>query len=161
MNPFIRLLYAVLIAVAVVTFVGMGIATFYPAPEAPTYGYSVVGKEGPSAVEQRAFDDANKRYQTDSKTYNRTVSLVGSLLAVAIVTGGLYLRRRSDVIGEGIAFGGVATSVYGIVTAVSADDRVMRFVAVSIFLASSIVVVYVQVSDRAQTGTSKKPVASR
>ena len=163
MNPFIRLLYAVLIAVAVVTFVGMGIATFYPAPKAPDYPQTPaiadkVGDNSPSAAAQHDYEVAYARYQEDNKNYSRTVSVLGSVIAVAVVGVGLYVRRRSDVIGEGIALGGVATSVYAVVTAVTADDRVMRFVAVSVFLASSIAVVYVLVSDQAQV--KKQPSKS-
>lgn len=159
MNTFIRLLYAILIAAAVVTFVSVGVYTFYPAPKAPEYphGPAIATKaEGPSEAEQRAYEDALTAYQDASKVYNRNISIIGTSLAVVIVAGGLYVRRRSDIIGEGLALGGIATSVYGITTAVMADDRVMRFLAVTVFLASAIVVVYVQFNDRATKAPTKK-----
>ena len=164
MNTFIRLLYAVLIAAAVVTFVSVGIYTFYPAPKAPDYPQvpAIAQKDGsgPSQAAQQAYDTAFKQYQQDNQTYSRNISIIGTGLAVIIVAGGLYVRRRSEVIGEGLTLGGIATSVYGIATAVVADDRVMRFAAVTVFLASAIVVVYVQFNDKvaspAVTKKSKK-----
>lgn len=158
MNTFIRLLYALLIAAAVVTFVSVGVYTFYPAPKAPDYPMTPAiaqkGDSGPSAAAQQAYDEAYKQYQKDNQAYSRNISIIGTALAAIIVAGGLYVRRRSDIIGEGLALGGIATSVYGVVTAVVADDRIMRFVSVSVFLAGAIVVVYVLFNDKSEP---KKP----
>ena len=164
MNTFIRLLYAVLIAAAVVTFVSVGIYTFYQPPKAPDYPQvpALAQKDGstagPSQAAQAAYDRAYKQYQADNQTYSRNISIVGTALAVAIVAGGLYVRRRSDVIGEGLTLGGIGTSIYGVTTAVIADDRVMRFLAVSVFLAAAILVVYVQFNEKkpANGGAKKK-----
>lgn len=151
MNTFIRLLYSLLIAAAVVTFVGVGIYTFYPAPKAPVYPEVVSTKGesiGPSAEQQRSYNKANEQYQKDNVAYSRNISLVGTVLAAGIIVGGLYVRRRADIIGEGLSLGGIATSIYAVAMASIADDRVMRFIAVTVFLAGAILVVYIQFNDK-------------
>ena len=160
MNIFIRLLYAILIAAAVVTFVSVGIWSFYPGPKTPEClrTPSIAQKvDGPSQDEQQKCDEEIKQYDKDTQAYNRTISIIGTVLAAGIVVGGLYIRRRSDIIGEGLSLGGIATSVYGVTTAVIAEDRIMRFVAVTVFLASAIVIVYVQFNERNEL----KPAAKK
>lgn len=164
MNPFIRLIYALLIAAATVAFIGVGIYTFYPAPEPPAYPQQIVPLEkniaqpitpgSNSGVDE--YQQALDRYQAERATYYRNVSIIGSVLAVAVVAGGLYLRRRADIIGEGLALGGVATTIYAVVTANLADDRIMRFVAVTLFLAAAILVVYTQFSSKPPTPTKNR-----
>jgi len=162
MNPFIRLIYALLIAAATVAFIGVGIYTFYPAPQPPSYPQQIVPLEkgiaqpinpdsgGGVDEYQQAYD----HYQTDLKTYYRNASIIGSIAAVITVVGGLYLRRRADIIGEGLALGGVGTTIYAVITASMADDRIMRFMAVTLFLASAIALVYTLVNG--QPATKKK-----
>lgn len=152
MNPFIRLIYALIIAAATVAFIGVGIYTFYPEPQTPSYPQQIVplekgiaqpiSPEGTVGVDE--YQQAYDHYQTVIKTYYRNVSIIGSIAAVVAVTGGLYLRKRADIIGEGLALGGVGTTIYAFITANMADDRVMRFAAVTLFLAAAILVVYTQ-----------------
>jgi len=164
MNPFIRLLYALLIAAAMVTFIGVGIYTFYPAPQPPTYPQEIVPAEKgiasqPGTPPNNGVDEyqqAYNNYQNDLKTYQRNVSIIVSVLAVLVVVAGLYIRRRADIIGEGLALGGVGTTIYAVVTASMADDRVMRFVAVTLFLASTIVLVYTLFNDKPKVSSSAK-----
>lgn len=158
MNTFIRLLYALLIATAVVTFVAVSMYTFYPAPKAPTYPTTPVLEKGiaqqapgsgttpaPTAADdyQRAYD----AYTAAQKVYERNVSIIVTAIAAGIVVLGLWLRSRSEIIGEGLALGGIGNSIYAVVAASIADDRIMRFVAVTLFLASVLVVVYFKFND--------------
>lgn len=165
MNTFIRLLYALLIAAAVVTFVAVGIYTFYPAPKAPTYPIMPVMEKGiaqpapgtgtipvPNTADdyQRSYD----AYIAAKNTYQRNVSIIVSVIAAGIVMLGLWLRSRSDIIGEGLALGGVGNSIYAVVAASMADNRIMRFVAVTLFLASVLVIVYFKFNEKSP---AKKP----
>jgi hypothetical protein len=148
MNTFIRLLYAVLIASAVVAFVGVGIYTFYPSPKAPTYQTTYPMEKGiDQAAEANSYEHALSAYQDDLKVYQRNVSIVLAVLTPLIVLAGLWLTKRLDIIGEGLALGGVGTSIYAVTMASMADDRILRFVAVTLFLASVIAVVYVKFSE--------------
>ena len=153
MNTFIRLLYALLIAAAVVTFVAVGIYSFYPAPKAPTYPIMPVMEKGiaqpapgtgttpvpnTAGIYQRDYDTS----LAAQKMYQRNVSIIVAIIAACIVALGLWLRSRSDIIGEGLALGGVGNSIYAVVAATMADNRIMRFIAVTLFLASVLLVVY-------------------
>jgi len=157
MNPFIRLIYALLIAAATVAFIGVGIYTFYPVPQPPTYPQQIVPLE--KGIDQplgtpvynsgvNEYQQAYDHYQTDLKMYYRNVSIIGSVAAVVAIAGGLYLRRRADIIGEGLALGGVGTTIYAVVTANMADDRIMRFLAVTLFLASAVTIVYALIGNQ-------------
>ena len=161
MNTFIRLLYAILIAAAVVTFVGVGIYTFYPSPQQPENPQTpAIAQKGEvseiTQAQQAAYDQAYKQFQDDSKVYSRNISIIGTVMAVGIVAAGLFVRRHNGIIGEGLSLGGIATSIYGVTTAVMSEDRIIRFVAVTVFLASAIVVVYVQFSEKKPAPTKAK-----
>lgn len=156
MNTFIRLLYSLLIAGAVITFVGVSVNTFYPGPTAPAYA-PIPDKSGQIDQTQEAmYRKAYDAYQADQKAYSRMVSIVLSVLVAVIMASGLWLRRRADIIGEGLALGGIGTSIYAVVMASTADDRIMRFAAVSVFLAATIVIVYVQFSGKEMKQTPAK-----
>jgi len=125
MNAFIRLLYAVLIAVSVAIFVGMAIYSFYPGPKAPDY----------TSYSSSNYHTTYTNYRADEKDYEKKVTYIVLPAAALSLAAGLQVMRRSEVIGEGLALGGVATSIYGIITASIADSRPLRFVAVTFLLA--------------------------
>lgn len=164
MNPFIRLIYALLIAAATVAFIGVGIYTFYPEPQPPVYPQQIrpleKGINQPiNPVDEGGVDEyqqAYDHYQTELKTYYRNVSIIGSVLAAVAVAGGLLLRRKFDIIGEGLALGGVGTTIYAVVTASMADNRIMRFVAVTLFLAAAIAVVYAEFITKPTTSAKRR-----
>jgi hypothetical protein len=161
MNTFIRLLYSVLIAAAVVAFVAIAIYTFYPSPKAPTYTPPLLEKstmvnQPVEDAYQQQYDKANGQYQADTNIYQRNVSIILVLAAIAVITLGLWLQRRADIIGEGFQLGGIGTSIYAVGMASAADDRVMRFIAVTLFLAAVISVVYFRFKDQPQAKASPK-----
>lgn len=152
MNAFIRLLYAALIAIAVVVFVGVGINSVYPGPKMPEHPSASSVVKDPSSdpeyqKQQQAFDTSYKEYQDEQKEYNKTLSMILVPLAAAIIVGGLWYMKRSEIIGEGIALGGVGTSIYGAITASIADHRIMRFTAVTVLLVGAILVVQHRFSE--------------
>lgn len=160
MNAFIRLLYAVLIAISVVVFVGVGINSVYPGPKLPEYPQALSTVKDPSTdkefqKQQQDYDKSFKKYENEQKQHNKKLSMILVPLAVVIVAGGLWYIKRSEIIGEGIALGGVATSVYGVITASTADHRVMRFVAVTALLVSAILVVQFRFNEPTAKGKKK------
>lgn len=164
MNTLIRLLYSLLIAAAIVAFVAIGIYTFYPAPKAPEYPVTPMEKGIAQPADSPAQNDdyliyqqQQTDYQTTLKEYQRNVSIILTVVAAAVVGFGLWLRYRSDIIGEGLSLGGIGTSIYAIGTAVAADGRIMRFIAVTLFLASVLVVVYFKFN----TTPTKKPARKK
>jgi H+/gluconate symporter-like permease len=161
MNAFIRLLYAVLIAIAVVVFVGVGINSVFPGPKSPEYPHSIAPAKDPSTdkefqKQQQDFDKSFKDYQNEQKQHSKKLSTILIPLAIIIVAGGLWYMKRSDIIGEGVALGGVGTSVYGVIAASMADHRLLRFLAVTVLLAGAILVVQFRFKEPTKKSIKKK-----
>lgn len=144
MNALIRLLYALLIAGAVVAFAGLAVYSLYQPPKYPDYprtGYSQTDDE--YERQQREFDRLRDAYDKKERSYQHTVTLTLLPMAVIASIAGIYMmRRRSEVLGEGLALGGVAISIYAIITASLADARILRFVAACLLLITALLVAY-------------------
>jgi hypothetical protein len=145
MNAFIKLLYALLIAGTVVTFVGFGTYSLYQLPKdvyhTNTYDYSDV----PDSTYQTRENEITKledQHDKDVKTYHRNVTYIALASSVVFTALGLVIYRESDVFGEGLALGGVATCIYAIEQASEAEARILRFAAVSLLLVSVLVLTY-------------------
>ncbi|HYH36389.1 MAG TPA: hypothetical protein VD706_02730 [Candidatus Saccharimonadales bacterium] len=138
MNALIRLLYALLIAGAVAAFAGLTVYSFYQPPKPPEYpssSYAVNQTEAEYQAEQRVRDRISDQQREKEKAYFSNVTVALLPMAGVAAAAGLYMiRRRSEVLGEGLALGGVAISIYAIITASLADSRILRFVAVTILL---------------------------
>lgn len=144
MNNFIKLLYALLIAVSVVVFVGVAIFSFYAPPKAPTYPSYTYDSNGQVTKEtnlaQKKYDADWKQHQKVEDAYQRNVTYIVLPVAALVTAGGLYLMRKPGVLGEGLALGGIATAAYGAITASIADSNPLRFVAVTLILAGVLLV---------------------
>ena len=138
MNAFIKLLYALLIAISVAVFIGVGIVSFYAPPKSPQYpaaGLSATGEETPAEKSAREKYDADtKIYDTKQDAYQRNVTYIVLPLAAVTLAAGIYLMRKPGVIGEGLALGGIMTAAYGIITASIAGSSPLRFIAVALLL---------------------------
>jgi hypothetical protein len=141
MNAFIRLLYELLVAAAIVIFIGFGTYSFYQSPKYPDYPTTIYDSPG-YQQEQDKFTAAIKKYNEKNKVYQRNITYIILPAAAILLALGLFLFRSMDVIGEGIAFGGAATSIYAIVTSSMADARVLRFLSVTLFLISALLITY-------------------
>lgn len=145
MQALIRLLYALLVAGSVVTFVGFGVYSLHEPPKYPEYSNDYDYSDdfdSPYHQYDNNYDKQVDEYDKKEKEYMQNVTYIVLSLAVMFVAVGLYLFRKSDVVGEGITLGGIATSVYGLITASIADARALRFVAVTILLVSVLVLTY-------------------
>ncbi len=136
MNAFVRLLYALLIAGAVTAFAGVAIFSFYQPPSPPPYPSSNYAYDNPAYQRQQdSYQRALDKQDKAEKTYNRNVSYMLLPMAILSALAGFYLiRKRSEVIGEGLALGGVAISIYAIIMASLADARILRLATVSMLL---------------------------
>jgi Na+/H+ antiporter NhaC len=145
MNAFIRLIYALLIASAVVTFVGFGTYSLYEPPKDIDHSNSYDYSDNPTSSYQIRENEITKQedqHDKDVKTYNHNVANIVLISSVIFTVLGLLLYRKYDVFGEGLALGGVATSIYAIVAASQAEARILRFAAVTLFLLSVLVLTY-------------------
>ncbi len=147
MNAFIRLLYSILIALTVVAFIGVGIFSLYQPPKEPSYPDSSSElSDAEYTAAQDKYDKSYKNFESDKKKYQHNVTVTLLVATAVIVIAGLYLFKRSAVIGEGLALGGVATTVYGIITASLADARILRFVMVTELLLAVLLITYFRFS---------------
>lgn len=137
MNAFIRLLYSILIAGAVVAFFGVGIYSFYQPPKSPTYPvYSPTLSSTQSIAQEKAYRNTYKAFQAKSKLHDRNVAIALLFLTLFVVAAGLWLLQKEAVLGEGLALGGIGLSIHSTISASIADSRIVRFLAITLLLAA-------------------------
>lgn len=142
MKTLIDFLYTLLIGAAVALFVALGIWTFYPGPKSPEYPmYNQYGINGPTEEQnkefmatQEKFDKDLKAYQEKEKTYSKNVGGIALGAAVVFFVAGMWLMRREDVVGEGVALGGIFTGVYAAARSGMGDSRPLVFASVTALL---------------------------
>lgn len=155
----LRLVYTIFIGILFATFVGVGIAAFYPEERSPEYPIvstkTLYPDERPTATEsaeQRRIDGEfqkkNKEYMERSRIYNRNVSVISLVVSVFIVVVSLVFVRQFMLISDGLLLGGLVTLVYSIVRGFGAQDNIFRFVVVSVGLLLSLVVGYAKFSSK-------------
>ncbi len=150
MNSFIKLLYSLLIAVSLVMFVGFSIASVYEPPKPPDYSHPFKENVTPEDQERQhqEYEQQSKAYETAQKDYQRDVTYALLPISIAVLSIGIWMMRRdSEVVGEGLALGGVATSIYAVITSSMADARILRLVAVVILLAGTLLVAQQRFQD--------------
>lgn len=150
----LKLLYALLIGIFVVVFVGVGIAAFYPqlkypvSPISMKYGSPVMDKEGKMLeevkVEMEKYDQEQKDFQIKSQIYNRNVSILALVFSIVIVIISLTLFKKIYLIADGLLLGGVLTLLYSVIRGFESDDNMFRFVVVSAGLIISLFLGYVK-----------------
>lgn len=149
MNAFIRLLYALAIAGAVVAFVSVGVYSFSQPPKYPDYP-SCYTTDQACNQQQTDYNNRVSTYNTKNKHYYHNVTyfalpatFVISVLGLLVLRGGRY-----DVIGEGIALGGAATGIYSVVVASIAGANKLRFVAVTLLLLSLLAIAHQRFNEK-------------
>ena len=151
MNAFIKMLYALLIAGAVITFVAFGIYSLYHPPKGVDYSNSYDYSDdynSPYQAQERQIDKERDQYDKDLKTYYRNVTYIALASSVIFIVLGLLLYRKFDVFGEGLSFGGIATGIYAIESASNAEARILRFAAVTWLLLSALIITYRRFYDK-------------
>lgn len=141
MKTFIEFIYAAFIGVAVALFVGFGIWAFYQGPQYPDYPtpiYSPTGELTENQIqEQKEYEKRSEDYHKQEKAYSQNVAMVALVPAVLFYIGGMIWIKRNEVLGEGLAFGGIFTSLYALMrsaTGTTAANRVVVFVSVTVSL---------------------------
>lgn len=142
MNAFVKLLYAALIAISVALFTGFTIYTFYQPPKNPysTFYPSTTKPLGDEEINRQA-EESNKRYESfreKEKIYHRNVATIVLPVAVATLALGIWYFKRNEVIGEGLALGGVADSIYALIITSGGEQRILTFLAVTVLLVGTL-----------------------
>lgn len=151
-------MYAVFVGLLFVTFVGVGIATFYTAPKSPDYPVELqFSKPNPTAAEteeqkalQTELNAKQEAFQKADTTYNRTVSMIAIGFAVLFLIIGLVFATRLDIIADGLVLGGIFTLIYGIIRGMISDENAYRFAVTAISLVIAMVLGYIKFAKPAK-----------
>jgi hypothetical protein len=163
----LKFVYSFFLGLLLVVFVGMGVATFYPAPKAPdtTLGYSTPLTYDPEhnpedakvqAKFQKQTEQEWQSYQKKLENYNRNVAMIVLGAAVVMSVLGLALEQRVGVLAGGLLLGGVFTLLYSIGRSFAGQDPRYSFIVVSAGLAITVVVGYLKFIKPQAHATKKK-----
>ncbi len=147
----IRLIYTFFLSLLIALFVGLGIDAFYPGPAMPEYSKEFETMSRPDCVESPeqkeariSYEQATKEYQSESRTYNKNVSILSLSSAILMLILSLTSFKRIKMISDGILLGGVFTTVYSIIRVLMSEDSKFRFLVVSLGLAIALILGYIK-----------------
>ncbi len=136
----IKFIYTLFLALLIALFVGLGINTFYPGPEAPKYPLELdqVKQGCEQTIEQQTlakeFNQTQEKYMEELKPYNRNVSIISLVASIIILIFSLTLLTKIKMIADGILLGGVFTTIYGIIQGMMSQSSYFRFLVVVVGL---------------------------
>lgn len=125
----LRVLYSIGLGVIIVLFVGLGIATFYPAPEMGSW----------SDLASTAREAARDAYKTAMEDYNRNVTVAALISALLILGASIWSESRKPLFAGGFLVGGLLTLIYGLMRGLTSGVTAVAFFSVAVGL---VVVVY-------------------
>ncbi len=164
-SPVLRTLYALVLAVLVAAFVGLGIETFYPAPQSPedvapsqevpppplpppTDEDTPPGAEPPPRFPEEVLPGPQspiEAYEQELDNHAQVASVVAIVVALLILVAGLIFGfSRLPIINDGVTLGGVLTLLYGMVLAIRAPSGLVGFIVVAVGLIVLLAVLYRQ-----------------
>lgn len=128
------------------TFVGVGVAAFYPGPKQPEWPMRqefTDSKCNPTA-EEIQFEKDQRVFQNLNKLYSRNVSIITLIFSVIILVISLTFIAKLPLISDGLLLGGLFTQLYSIMRGFESEDNKFRFIAVSVGLVTSLIVGYLK-----------------
>lgn len=125
----LRVLYSIGLGVVIVLFVGLGIATFYPAPELSLL----------NDLESPAREAARVAHKSAMEDYNRNVTVAALVSALAILAASIWSGAKNTVFAGGFLIGGLLTLVYGLMRGLTSGVTAVAFFSVAVGL---VVVIY-------------------
>ncbi len=156
----LKFVYSFFLGLLLAVFVGMGVATFYPAPKAPEYPitshsasstYDPVNNPDDAKQEAASQSKLDIEYQAKmnaynkkAESYNRNVAMIVLAAAVLLSALGLLLEGRIHVLADGLLLGGTFTLLYSIGRSFAGNDPKYSFAVVTVGLAVTIAVGYIK-----------------
>jgi hypothetical protein len=131
-------------------FVGLGIDAFYVGPKMPDYPSELnlqkpdCGNYDQLKAMQADYDQKQKAFNEESKTYNRNVSMVSLASAIVVMIISFVFLSKIRMIADGILLGGVFTTAYSIIRGLMSEDSRFRFVIVTAGLIIALVLGYMK-----------------
>jgi hypothetical protein len=140
-NKVLKLVYTFFLGLLLAIFVGVGINTFYESPQYPEYpnDFTAFRDDGPTkeqSAQEAEFDKQLRQHDESAKPYNRNVSIITLVSAVALMAISLAFEKRIKQIADGIMLGGLFTLLYSLGRGFASEDSKYIFVAVTVSLAA-------------------------
>lgn len=174
-NVLLRYIYTAFLGILIVTFVGLGIETFYTTPQYPDYPeklaeyYENCGREvAPDGkimtceqekseeIQQleEAHNAGEKSYLEMYHSHSRNVSIIALVVSIFILVISLLFIDQLAMLADGVLVGGLLTLGYGIIRGFESDDPRFRFVIVAVGLLITFVLGYLKFVKPHQNETS-------
>lgn len=137
-NTFFKLIYTLILGVVLALFLGVGVSAFYEPPEAPEYPFMASAyKENQPQSEAdlhklEQYEKDMRAYEEVRQVYERNVSVILLLLAIATIAIGLIFARQIGFLSDGILLGGLFTLVHALIRGFAAEDSKYLFAAASV-----------------------------
>jgi len=146
----IKPIYTLFLALLIALFVGLGIDTFYPGPEAPRYPLELeqvkVGCE--ETIEQQTlrkeFNEAQEKFIEEFRPYSRNVSIISLVASIIILVLSLTLLAKIKMIADGILLGGVFLTAYSIMRGFMSESSEFRFLIITVGLIIALALGYLK-----------------
>lgn len=138
---FLKGLYVVAIAVALILLVIVGVEAFYPAPQYPDYPEPPPDYDSPEYQEwEQEWMEVQEAYQQEAAVHHRNIFFIVLPLGALFAVGGTFIRRRLDIFGAGLILGGIGTMIFALVP--YDLDNILRFAGIAVALAVLLFVGY-------------------
>jgi hypothetical protein len=145
----VQVIYKLFLGVLLATTIGMGIATFYQAPDAPEYP-----RENPNAIidnpspgqtkEQLQYERDYDGYSETNKVYDRNVAMIAVILSLVVLALSLTVLSKVSVIADGLLLGGIFTLLYGIIRSFGPGEEKFIFLTTLVGLITVLVLGYLR-----------------
>lgn len=147
----VRGMYILFLGILIAAFVGVGIASFYEAPVQPVYtpypqapNVPIATDSGKIMQQEREMQKQQEVYTAQSALYNRNVSLISLIAAVAILMGSIIFSQRLYILADGLLLGSSITLIYSIGRGFAAHDNIYQFLVVSVSLGVVLFIGYIK-----------------
>jgi hypothetical protein len=141
---FLRGVYVVAIAVALIVLVIVGVEAFYPAPQYPDC-YELLGPQPDyNSTEyeewQQECMEIQDEYQQEAAAHDKNIFFIVLPLGVVFAVVGTFVQRRLGIFGAGLILGGMGTMIFALTP--GDLDNILRFAGIAATLAVLIFVGY-------------------
>ena len=138
---FLKGLYVVAIAVALILLVIVGVEAFYPAPAYPEYPEPQPPYDSPEYQEwEQGWMEIREAYYQEAAVHHRNIFFIVLPLGAVFAVVGTFIRRRLDIFGAGLILGGIGTMIFALTP--YDLDNIPRFIGIAATLAVLVFVGY-------------------
>lgn len=122
----LRVLYSIGLGIIIALFVGLGIATFYPAPE--------LDQSSLRNLEESTRDSVRAAHRAAMEEYNRNVTVTALISSLIILAASIWSGAKATVFAGGFLIGGMLTLLYGLMRGLTSGVPAVAFFSVAVGL---------------------------